>query len=39
MANLTRFIEDVYNRQRLRSSLGYRLPAEFEAQATTTTGS
>ncbi len=37
--NLARFIEDVYNRKRLHSSLGYRPPAEFEAHAATTTGS
>lgn len=30
-ANLQHFIEDVYNRKRLHSSLGYRPPAEFEA--------
>ncbi len=29
-ANLSRFIEDVGNRKRLHSSLGYRPPVEFE---------
>ena len=29
--NVAQFIEEVYNTKRLRSSLGYRPPAEFEA--------
>jgi putative transposase len=29
-ANLSRFVEDVYHRKRLHSSLGYRPPVEFE---------
>jgi len=32
-ANLDRFIGDVYNTERLHSSLGYRPPIEFEADA------
>lgn len=29
--SIQRFLEKVYNRQRLHSALGYRPPAEFEA--------
>jgi putative transposase len=32
-----RFLEDVYNRQRLHSALGYRSPQEYEDQANATT--
>ena len=38
-ANLGQFIEDVYNRKRLHSSLGYLPPAEFEALLTQETRS
>lgn len=31
-ANITEFIEEYYNRQRLHSALGYRSPEEFEKQ-------
>jgi putative transposase len=32
-ANIEEFIEEFYNRQRLRSALGYRSPEEFEQQS------
>jgi len=33
LANIERFIEQYYNRQRLHSALGYRYPEELERQA------
>jgi putative transposase len=32
MLNLPKFIDDVYNRKRLHSSLGYRTPEEYETE-------
>jgi transposase InsO family protein len=34
LENISRFIEDVYNRKRLHSSLGYRSPIDFEKEVT-----
>jgi putative transposase len=37
LANIARFIEDVYNQKRLHSSLGYLPPVEFEAMQSNNT--
>jgi hypothetical protein len=38
-STIGKFLEEVYNRQRLHSALNYRSPEEFELAALTTTAS